>query len=107
MTKVTYHSPTGADVTLDVPPGVSIMQAAIKGGVDGILADCGGQLQCATCHVYVPEQYADQLPPMSEDEDDMLEITACERTDRSRLSCQLVMNDEIDQIDVELPEHQR
>jgi ferredoxin, 2Fe-2S len=107
MTKVTYRSEKAGDVTLDVAPGVSVMQAAVKAGLDGILADCGGQCQCATCHVYVEEEYADLLPPMSEDEDDMLEITASERTERSRLSCQLVVNEGIEEIVVELPERQR
>jgi 2Fe-2S ferredoxin len=107
MTKVTFRSAKADDVTLDVEPGVSLMQAAVKAGIDGIVADCGGQCQCATCHVYVDDTYADVLPPMSEDEDDMLEITASERTERSRLSCQLVVDENVDELVVDLPERQR
>lgn len=107
MTKVTFRSGSADEATIYVRPGVSLMQAAVSAGIDGILADCGGQCQCATCHVYVEDQNADLLPPMSEDEDDMLEITASERTHRSRLSCQLVVDKHIDELVVDLPERQR
>jgi 2Fe-2S ferredoxin len=107
MTKATFRSPKADDVTLVVEPGVSLMQAAVKAGLDGIVADCGGQQQCATCHVYVDEAFTGLLPPMSEDEDDMLEITATERTGRSRLSCQLVASEDLEEIVVDLPERQR
>lgn len=107
MTKVIFRSATAGEFTVHVEPGVSLMHAAVQAGIDGIVADCGGQCQCATCHVYVEEAYADLLPAMSEDEDDMLEITASERTDRSRLSCQLVVDKHIDEVVVELPERQR
>jgi 2Fe-2S ferredoxin len=107
MTKVTYRSANSDDLTVDVEPGVSLMQAGVRAGIEGIVADCGGQCQCATCHVYVEDAYADLLPPMSEDEDDMLEITASERTHRSRLSCQLVVDQHIDAVVVDVPERQR
>lgn len=107
MTKVIFRSARFGDATLDVEPGTSLMQAAAKSGLEGIVADCGGQCQCATCHVYVDEAYAHLLPPMGDDEDDMLEATASERTARSRLSCQLVVDDDVDELVVELPEHQR
>lgn len=107
MTKVTYRSAKFGDATLDVEPGTSLMQAATRAGLEGILADCGGQRQCATCHVYVDEAYTDLLPPMSEDEDDMLEATAAERTERSRLSCQLVVDESVDEVVVDIPDHQR
>ena len=107
MAKVIFRSPHTGDVTLDVEPGLSLMQAAVQAGVEGILADCGGQCQCATCHVYVDEGYARLLPPMSDDEDDMLEATASARTSCSRLSCQLIVDDDVDELVVELPEHQR
>jgi ferredoxin, 2Fe-2S len=107
MTKIIFRSARAGDVTLDVEPGVTLMQAAANAGLEGIVADCGGQCQCATCHVYVDDSYAQFLPPMSEDEDDMLEATASERTSRSRLSCQLVVDDNVDELVVDLPEHQR
>ena len=107
MTRVRLRPVVGAETVLDVEAGTSVMAAAVAHGVSGILADCGGQRQCATCHVYVLEEYADALPPMSEDEDDMLEVAAAPRTARSRLSCQLVASDDIEEIVVELPPRQR
>jgi ferredoxin, 2Fe-2S len=107
MTKVTFVAAGGPETTIDVPAGVSVMQAATDNGIKGILADCGGQRQCATCHVYVRAPEGARLTPMTEDEDEMLDITACERDSGSRLSCQLVAADDIDELVVELPERQR
>lgn len=113
MTKLTLCRPvadgTGSetDIEIDVAAGESVMVAAVRAGVEGIVADCGGQCQCATCHVYVPAEFESVLPAMSEDEDDMLEITASERTARSRLSCQLVVPEGLDRLVVELPRTQR
>lgn len=107
MTKVTYRSTRFGDVTLDVEPGTSLMAAAARAGLEGIVADCGGQCQCATCHVYVDDAYAHLVPPMSDDEDDMLEATASERTECSRLSCQLVLDETVDELVVDLPDFQR
>ena len=53
MPKVTYVHPDGAREVLDIPLGTSVMRAAILNGVDGIVAECGGEIMCATCHVYV------------------------------------------------------
>lgn len=107
MTKVTFVAADSAETSVDVAPGVSVMQAAINNGITGILADCGGQRQCATCHVYVRAPNITCLPAMTEEEDDMLDITACERNTSSRLSCQLVASNGLDELVVELPVRQR
>jgi 2Fe-2S ferredoxin len=86
--------------------GTSVMMAAVAQDIDGIVAECGGSLMCATCHVYVDEAFDDRLPEMSPDEDEMLEAAACERLPNSRLSCQLVLSEELDGLVVRLPETQ-
>lgn len=106
MPTITYVQPDGTKQDLDVPAGKRIMQAAIGAGIDGIVAECGGQAMCATCHVYVDSAWADRLPPVGDDEDEMLEDTVCERTSESRLSCQLPVTDELDGLVVRLPETQ-
>lgn len=83
--------------------GQSVMQAAVDAGLDGIAADCGGLLTCATCHVYVAEPWAAQLPAAEGDELSMLEFTAAPRHSGSRLSCQIIVNDALDGLTVELP----
>jgi len=106
MPKVTYVHPNGAREVLDVPLGTSVMRAAIVNGVDGIVAECGGEMMCATCHVYVEPEQLDRTPPQSDDEKAMLEFTASERKSNSRLSCQLVATPELDGLVVYLPETQ-
>jgi len=82
------------------------MLAATMNGVPGVDADCGGTLSCATCHVYVDPQWIDRLPAMDDVENDLLENTACERTANSRLSCQIIVTDELEGLSVEVPERQ-
>ena len=106
MPKVTYVHPNGARQVLDVPLGTSVMRAAIVNGVDGIVAECGGEMMCATCHVYVEPEQLDRTSPQSDDEKAMLEFTASERKPNSRLSCQLVATPELDGLVVYLPETQ-
>jgi ferredoxin, 2Fe-2S len=106
LPRVTYVEADGAAQTVDVPLGKSLMLAAIANNIPGILGECGGQAMCATCHVYVAEEFVDRLPPMSEDEDEMLEATACERLPNSRLSCQILSTPELDGLVVNLPEDQ-
>jgi 2Fe-2S ferredoxin len=71
------------------------MEAIRDHGVDELLALCGGCCSCATCHVYVDRDFVAALPPMSSDEDDLLDSSDV-RDDRSRLSCQIVLNDALD-----------
>ncbi len=106
MPSITYVHPDGAREVLDVPVGTSVMRAAILNGVDGIVAECGGEMMCATSHVYVEEPYLDRTPTQSDDERAMLEFTASERRPNSRLSCQLVVTPEMDGLVVHLPETQ-
>lgn len=106
MPQVTFRHPNGASETLDVPVGESIMSAAIRESVDGIVAECGGNATCATCHIYVDNGCLDKLPAMQDDEDEMLDGTASPRTERSRLSCQLLVSDEVDGLVVDIPPSQ-
>jgi 2Fe-2S ferredoxin len=106
MPKITYIHPNGAQTVLDVPVGTSVMRGAILNGVDGIVAECGGEMMCATCHVYVDEARLAETPAQSDDEKAMLEFTASERRPNSRLSCQLVVTPELEGLVVYLPETQ-
>ena len=87
-------------------PGISLMRAAIDADLDGIAADCGGALTCATCHVIVREPWANQLPAMQGDEDDMLGFTASGRQPNSRLSCQITLTEALNGLQVDLPDSQ-
>ena len=106
MPKITYVHPDGAREELDVAVGTSVMRGAILNGIDGIVAECGGEMMCATCHVYVEEAQLPLTPVQSDDEKAMLEFTASERKPNSRLSCQLVVTPEMDGLVVYLPESQ-
>ena len=103
MIKIHLVAPDGAETTLEASPGESLMQAAIGANVRGIEADCGGLLTCATCHVYVREPFAAQLPPPQDDELGMLEFTAAPRQANSRLSCQIELVPALDGLTVDLP----
>ncbi|WP_372827340.1 2Fe-2S iron-sulfur cluster-binding protein [Polaromonas sp.] len=96
-----------ATINLDVPEGVSLMQAAVSAGVAGIVGECGGSAMCATCHVYVDEAYAGLLAPMSPVEAELLECTASDREPTSRLSCQIKISGTLDGLIVRLPERQQ
>lgn len=106
MPKVIYVHPDRSQTVVDVPAGTSVMQAAVANGVAGIVAECGGSAMCATCHVYINEPFAARLPPINDVEDAMLDSTICERTDQSRLSCQLIVTEELDGLIVRLPDAQ-
>src|ERR1041384_8420114 len=106
MPRVTYSSQDQKKATLDIDVGTSVMQAAVVHGVDGIVAECGGSCMCATCHVYVQEDQLSKTPAMQPDEDAMLEGTASQRKPNSRLSCQLVVSQQMDGLVVHLPEPQ-
>jgi 2Fe-2S ferredoxin len=106
MPKITYIQPTGARRDLELPVGLSVMQGAVGRGLDGIVAECGGNVMCATCHVYVEPDHIERLAPMSADEDALLEGTAAERRANSRLSCQIIVTAELDGLVVRLPARQ-
>ncbi|MEO9247110.1 2Fe-2S iron-sulfur cluster-binding protein [Citricoccus nitrophenolicus] len=108
MPTITFHQPDGASQVLELDKPERIMQAAVKNSVPGIVGECGGQAMCATCHVYVREDYLGALPEIGEDEEEMLEVTASERDpERSRLGCQIeVGSDGLEAIEVDVPEEQ-
>ena len=107
MPAITYVSPSDEAYTIEVPLGDSVMEGAVQNGIDGILAECGGNLQCATCHVYVDEAFLGLLEPIKEDENEMLNVTASERKPNSRLSCQLQVTKKLDGLIVQLPPTQK
>ena len=105
MTKITYTDQQGNSKTIDVENGLTVMEGAIQNNIPGIDADCGGSMACATCHVYVEEKWLDKLPEAEEGEVDMIDM-AFEPKKNSRLSCQLIVSDEIDGLEVTTPAKQ-
>ena len=105
MAKITYIEHTGKSHTINVDNGLTVMEGAVQNDIPGIDADCGGGMACATCHVYVKEDWFNKVPSKTEGEDDMLD-QAYEPKTNSRLSCQLVITDELDGLIVNLPEKQ-
>ena len=105
MSNVTYIQPDGDSQSVNVPVGLSVMMGGVNAGIHGIVAECGGSLSCATCHVYV-ESSSRPLPALSDDEEDMLEWTASPREESSRLSCQLVIQVEDETMVVRVPDKQ-
>jgi 2Fe-2S ferredoxin len=105
---ITIHlvAADGGETTLTARPGETLMHVAVGENIPGIAADCGGMLTCATCHVYVREPFAGQLPPPAEDELTMLEFTAAPRRPGSRLSCQVVLDEALAGLTVDLPPNQ-
>lgn len=106
MPKITYISHAGESVIVDVPVGWSVMEGAIQNDIEGIVAECGGGCACATCHVFVDQLWATRLGDRSSMEQDMLECTATDSTERSRLSCQIKVSEDLDGLVVHLPESQ-
>ena len=105
MPKITYQDNKGNSKTIDVENGLTVMEGAIQNNIPGIDADCGGSMACATCHVYVEEKWLDKLPKAEEGEIDMIDM-AFEPKKNSRLSCQLMVSDQLDGLVVNLPEKQ-
>ena len=105
MTKITYIEFNGKGHTVDVANGLSVMEGAVQNNIPGIDADCGGGMACATCHVYVKEDWFNKLPSKSDGEDDMLD-QAYEPKPFSRLSCQIQVSEDLDGLEVNLPEKQ-
>jgi 2Fe-2S ferredoxin len=91
---------------IDAISGHSLMQAAVSAGIDGIAADCGGSLVCATCHVYVAPEWISKLPDPGAEELGMLDFVTAARGEGSRLSCQIVIAPELEGLTIEVPERQ-
>ena len=107
MPTVSYVSSSGITRKIEVPAGISLMQAALNHRIEGILGECGGNAMCATCHVYVDPVYLARIPPAAPNETFMLSIAAEGPAPNSRLSCQVKMTAELDGIVVRLPARQK
>ncbi len=105
MTRVIFVESSGAAHEVDAQNEQSLMQTAVDHGVPGIIADCGGSLSCATCHVYVRPEFAQLLVAPTPEEQAMLEM-AIDPTARSRLSCCIKVRDEFEGLIVDIPERQ-
>ena len=105
MPKITYIEHSGKSHTIEVANGLSVMEGAGQNNIPGIDADCGGSMACATCHVYVKEEWFNKLPKKEDGEEDMLDM-AFEPKKNSRLSCQLMVTDQLEGLVVNLPEKQ-
>ena len=105
MPKITYIDSENNKKTIEVENGLSVMEGAIQNNIPGIDADCGGSMACATCHVYVAEEWYDKINKIEEAEQDMLDL-AFETKKNSRLSCQLIVSEELDGLVVTTPSKQ-
>ena len=105
MPKIIYKDLNGDSKTIEIDNGLSVMEGAIQNDIPGIDADCGGSMACATCHVYVEEKWLSKLPKAEDAEVDMIDM-AYEPKKNSRLSCQIIVSDELDGLEVTTPEKQ-
>ena len=105
MPKIIYIDNQGNSKTIEVENGLSVMEGAIQNDIPGIDADCGGSMACATCHVYVEEKWLDKIPKAEDAEIDMIDM-AYEPKKNSRLSCQLIVSDDLDGLTVNIPSKQ-
>ena len=105
MAKVTFKTHDDYSHVIDIENGLTVMEGAVQNDIPGIDADCGGGMACATCHVYVNEEWLDKLPNKEDGEEDMLDM-AYEPNKFSRLSCQLIVSDELDGLTVSMPSKQ-
>ena len=106
MPKVVYVGDAGQEHAVDAALGESVMAAAVKNGVPGIIGECGGNASCATCHVWVREEFLPVVGEPAEMEEDLLEMAVTERRDGSRLSCQIPVSPELDGLTVDVPPQQ-
>ena len=105
MPKITFNDFQGNSKTIEVDNGLSVMEGAIQKDIPGIDADCGGSMACATCHVYVEDKWFDKIPKAEDAENDMIDM-AFNPKKNSRLSCQIIVSDELDGLEVTTPEKQ-
>jgi 2Fe-2S ferredoxin len=104
--KVVYVEATGVEQAIDGTVGDSVMATAVRNGVAGIVGECGGNASCATCHVWVREEYRAAVGPAHDLEDDLLDLAVAERREGSRLSCQIELTDDLDGLTVDIPPEQ-
>jgi 2Fe-2S ferredoxin len=105
LAKITYIEHDGTQHVVDVKPGLSVMEGAVRNNIPGIDADCGGACACATCHVQVDEAWFDKTGERSVMEESMLDF-ADDVTETSRLSCQIPVTEALDGLIVRMPENQ-
>ena len=105
MTKIIYITHDGTETPIEATDGDTLMETAINNDVPGIDADCGGGCACATCHVYIEDEFVEKLEPAGELEIDMLDFAEDVSTN-SRLSCQIVISSDMDGMKVTTPESQ-
>ena len=103
---MTYIDSAGREYAVDAATGESVMAAAVKNGVPGIVAECGGNCSCATCHVWVRDEFAPLVGPPGDMEDDLLDLAVSERRAGSRLSCQIKVTARLDGLAVDVPPFQ-
>lgn len=106
MPKITFVEPSGNQVQVEAASGITLLQAAINSNIQGIVGECGGACQCATCHVYIDAPWTDKLSPVGDMEDAMLESTAADRLPTSRLGCEVEITDAMEGLVVHLPPKQ-
>jgi 2Fe-2S ferredoxin len=104
--KVVYVSADGEQRVIDAVVGDSVMSAAVRNGVPGIIGECGGNSSCATCHVWVRDEFLDLVGEPGDLEDDLLDLGVADRRESSRLGCQIPLTDELDGLVVEVPPEQ-
>ncbi|WP_281689645.1 2Fe-2S iron-sulfur cluster-binding protein [Pseudonocardia thermophila] len=103
MPKVIYVGDDGTEYAVDAVVGESVMAAAVKNGVPGIVGECGGNASCATCHVWVREEFGPAVGPPGDLEEDVLDLAVSERRGGSRLSCQITVGPGLDGLTVDVP----
>jgi 2Fe-2S ferredoxin len=99
---VIYIGTTGQEYTVEAVDGESVMATAVKNGVPGIIGECGGNASCATCHVWVRDEFVALVGEPNDTEEDLLEMGVSDRREGSRLSCQIKMSDELDGLTVDI-----
>ena len=105
MPKINFTDHLGNSKIIEIENGLSVMEGAIQNNIPGIDADCGGSMACATCHVYVDEKWKDKVPKQEEAETDMIDM-AFEPKINSRLSCQIIVSEELDGLKIQTPRKQ-
>lgn len=103
MVQVSYVSSAGETTVVAAEAGDSVMSAALRNGVSGIIGECGGNNSCATCHVWVREEFRDAVGTPGDIEADLIDMGVSEPRDCSRLACQIVLEDGLDGLVVDLP----
>ncbi len=102
MPKIVFRSANGETCDVNAPSGLTLMEAAVNNGIEGIEGECGGGMSCATCHVYIDPAYLDKItPPLPAEAELLAEIGS--RNDRSRLACQIDLAAALEGVVVDLP----